>query len=113
MTDRYRENTVLKNKSKLQQQTFSDTQPNKTGKQKQNKMANKQVNQTIQSDIRPFQSDIKFLFLIPFNPTGLIKKVHLPLFSVNQKVLVGSSLWLVSKVRVHSETMTRTGLGGQ
>lgn len=34
-------------------------------------MANKQVNQTIQSDIRPFQSDIKFLFLIPFNPPDL------------------------------------------
>lgn len=68
------ENIVLKNKSKKQQQTLSDTHPNKTAKQKQkkNKMANKQVNQTIQSDIRPFQSDIKFLFLIPFNPPDLI-----------------------------------------
>lgn len=68
-------------------------------------MANRQFNQTIQSDIRPLQSDIKFLVLIPINPTDL-DQVRLPAFSVNQlKVLIGSSffLWLVIKVRVHSE----------
>lgn len=69
MTDRYRENTVLNNKSKYNSKhSLTHTpikQPNK--KTKQN---GKQASQSNQSDIRPFQSDIKFLFLIPFNPTG-------------------------------------------
>lgn len=53
-------------------------------------MANRQFNQTIQSDIRPLQSDIKFLVLIPIHPTDL-HQVRLPGFSVNQfKVLIGS-----------------------
>lgn len=83
-------------------------------------MANRQFNQTIQSDIGPLQSDIKFLVLIPINPTDL-DQVRLPGFSVNHlKVLIGSSflffffLWLVIKVRVRSENNDKqTGLGGQ
>lgn len=71
-------------------------------------MANRQFNQTIQSDIRPLQSDIKFLFLIPIHPTDL-HQVRLPGFSVNQfKVLIGSFfLWLVIKVRVHSDNRNK------
>lgn len=56
-------------------------------------MANRQFNQTIQSDIGPLQSDIKFLVLIPIDPTDL-DQVRLPGFSVNQlKVLIGSSFF--------------------
>lgn len=74
-------------------------------------MANRQFNQSIQSDIRPLQSDIRFLVLIPIHPTGL-HQVRLPGFSGNQfKVLIGSLFSYGWSSRLGSALTTATGSG--
>lgn len=111
VTDWHGENTVLKNKSKRNSKhSVTHAHPNKnsqTNKQT-NKMANGQFNQTIQSDIRPLQSDIKFLVLIPINPTDL-DQVHLPGFSVNQlKVPLAPFFFYGWSSRLGSTPKTKT-----
>lgn len=60
-----------KNKSKYNSKHSLTHTPIKTSNPNPKK-ANKQVSQTIQSDIRPFQSDIKFLFLNPIHSIPLV-----------------------------------------